>query len=84
MGVHARVRALAPGICMSAIPSTAQTKEALLECGWQGGSFNLHPGCDTCSFLQELGTLTGAPGGNPEWLCPRFWRGSEGQASVLG
>ena len=82
MGVHARVRALAPGICMSAIPSTAQTKEALLECGWQGRSFNLHPCCDAIASCIASGTLTGTLGGNPEWVCPRFWRGSEGQASA--
>lgn len=53
MGVLLRGRALVPGACRSSLPSTAQPKEALLECCWQGLSFNLHPCGDTCSFLHS-------------------------------
>ena len=74
MGVHARVRALAPGICMSVLPSTAQPKEALLVCGWQGSSFNLHPCCDACSFLH----FTWHPN-----RCTR-WGSRVGLSQVLG
>lgn len=61
---------LVPGASRSSLPSTAQPKETLLDCCWQGLSFSPHPcGTHVVSYLAP-GTLRPAPGSTRDGCVP--------------